>query len=242
MSDMLSVYIGWDSREVDAAEVARSSLLRHASIPIHTEFLKERMLRHAGLYTRRWKTDGEQKIDVNDGRPFSTEFSFARFLLPALKQWGEGWAIFTDCDFLFRTDIARLVEELDDDCAIMVCQQNYKPRAQIKMDGQKQQAYFRKNWTSFMAFNCSHPTNLMLTVEAVNEEPGSWLHGLGWVPDDEIGDLDHTWNWIDGTTAGDPKAVHYTLGGPWFNHMRDTVYADEWITEARRIGVWDVDD
>jgi hypothetical protein len=234
--DMLTVFIGWDSREVEAAEVTRSSLLKHASTAVHVQFLKERMLRHSGLYNRRWKTEGEKKIDLIDGFPFSTEFSFDRFLIPALMQWN-GWAVFVDCDFLFKADIARLIEELDDKYAVMVCKQDYRPKSDIKMDGQAQAKYYRKNWSSFMAINCSHPTNLLLTVGAVNEEPGSWLHGLGWVPDNEIGNLDHRWNWIDGTTEGEPLAVHYTLGGPWFQHMQNVAYADEWLAEAKRIGV-----
>ncbi len=236
--DVFPVYIGWDSRETEAAEVTRSSLIKHASIPIYVQFLKERMLRHNGLYHRKWYTDGEQKIDKGDGKPFSTEFSFDRFLIPALQQWS-GWALFVDCDFLFKADLARLVEELDDRFAVMVAKQDYKPKQQVKMDGQLQQKYFRKNWSSFMAINCSHPSNLLLTVEAVNEEPGSWLHGLGWVPDNEIGAIDPRWNFIDGTTEGQPLAIHYTMGGPWFRHMRNCPMADEWISEATRIGVWE---
>jgi hypothetical protein len=235
--DVFPVFIGWDSREPEAAEVTKSSLIKHASIPIYVQMLKERMLRHNGLYQRRWHTDGEQKIDKLDGKPFSTEFSFDRFLIPALTQWS-GWALFLDCDFLVKADIARLVEELDDKYAVMVCKQNYVSKTDVKMDGQKQQTYFRKNWSSFCAFNCSHPTNLLLTVDAVNNEPGNWLHSFGWVPDGEIGNLDHRWNWIAGTTEGNPLAIHYTLGGPWFRHMQNVPYADEWIAEATRIGVW----
>lgn len=206
-------------------------------MPVHIQPLKERALRHAGLFYRPWRTEGSQKIDVNDGKPFSTEFSFTRFLVPALCQW-EGWALFLDCDWLFMADIADLLKELDDTKAVMVCQQEYRPTAETKMDGQRQEKYWRKNWSSFVAFNCSHPTNRMLTVSAVNEEPGSWLHGFGWVPDKEIGLLDPRWNWIEGTTAGKPLGVHYTLGGPWFPHMQDVAFAEEWRREAKRIGVW----
>jgi hypothetical protein len=242
MIDVFPVFIGWDSREIEAAEVTKSSLIKHASIPIHIQFLKERALRHAGLYNRRWRAEGDQKFDVIDGKPFSTEFSFDRFLIPALMQW-DGWALFCDCDWLFRADLARLVEELDDKYAVMVCKQNYKPKTDVKMDGQKQEKYFRKNWSSFIAFNCGHPTNKFLTVQTVNEEPGNWLHGLGWVPDNEIGNLDHRWNWIDGTTEGEPLAVHLTEGGPWFKHLEgaNKPYFDEWKAEATRIGVWETE-
>jgi hypothetical protein len=107
------------------------------------------------------------------------------------------------------------------------------------MDGQLQQKYFRKNWSSFMLFNCGHPSTKLLTVDSVNNEPGSWLHAFGWCPDDELGSLKPQWNWIDGTTEGEPLAVHYTLGGPWFPHLRNgnLPYFEEWRQEARRIGV-----
>jgi len=239
VSDILPIFIGWDSREPEAADVARSSLINHSSIPLHIQMLKERPLRHAGLFHRKWRAESGQKYDLADGKPFSTEFSFTRFLVPALMQWN-GWAVFVDCDFLFMADIGDLIAELDDKYAVMCCKQLYKPKDAIKMDGQKQEAYFRKNWTSFMAFNCGHPANKMLTVQAVNEEPGSWLHGLGWLEDSEIGDLRHQWNWIDGCTDGEPRAVHYTEGAPNFHHLRDAdrPYFEEWRQEAKRIGVW----
>jgi len=237
--DILPVFIGYDSREPEAYEVAKVSLLRHSTFPLHVQMLDERALRHAGLYRRKWHTEGTQKIDNVDGKPFSTEFSFTRFLIPALCQW-KGYALFVDSDWLFRADIKKLVQNIDADMAVNVCKQDYVPKSEVKMDGQVQQKYFRKNWSSFMLFNCEHPTNKMLTVEAVNNEPGSWLHGFGWVPDNEIGDVDHRWNWIDGTTKGEPLAVHMTTGGPWFKHLRNATepYFDEWRAMARSIGVW----
>ena len=239
MVDLLPVYIGWDSREDDAWQVARSSLLKHASCAVHIQPLMERELRFAGLYRRHWEAKDGHKHDRLDGKPFSTEFSFTRFLVPALCQW-RGWALFADCDFLFRADVARLLECADDRYAVMVCKQRYEPKSDVKMDGQSQQRYFRKNWSSFLLFNCAHPSNLMLSVDAVNREHGSWLHGFGWLPDGQIGSLPPAWNWIEGTSEGEPLAVHYTQGGPWFRNYRHVKYADEWLAEARRIGVGDI--
>lgn len=239
MSDIFPVFIGWDSREPEAADVTQSSLIHHSSIPLHVQMLKERPLRHAGLYHRKWRAEGNQKFDLSDGKPFSTEFSFTRFLVPALMQWN-GWALFVDADFLFMDDIAKLLEELDDRYAVMVCKQDYKPSDGVKMDGQKQERYFRKNWSSFMVFNCGHPSNKLLTPQVVSEEPGSWLHGFGWLEDAEIGNITHQWNWINKTTTGEPLAVHYTMGAPNFPHLRDAddPYFEEWRQEAKRIGVW----
>lgn len=237
--EVLPVFIGYDSREPEAYEVARASILKHATIAVHIQKLDERALRFAGLYRRRWTSiDGRQKVDSGDGKPFSTEFSFTRFLVPALCQW-QGYALFMDCDQLFMTDIAQLLEEINPKTAIQVCKQEYHATADIKMDGQVQQTYFRKLWSAFMLFNCGHPSAKLLTVDSVNNEPGSWLHGFGWCPDNEIGSLRNQWNWIDGTTEGKPLNVHYTLGGPWFPHLRnaDQPYFEEWRQEARRIGV-----
>ena len=237
--DILNVFIGYDSREPEAYEVARASILKHASMAVNIQKLDERALRHAGLYRRTWQAEGCQKIDKIDGKPFSTEFSFSRFLVPALMQW-EGWALFIDCDQLFLTDIAKMLHEFDPSKAVQVCKQNYQPADGLKMDGQRQEKYFRKNWSSVMLFNCSHPANMMLTPRVVNEETGSWLHGFGWLGDGDIGELYNAWNWIAGTTKGDAFNVHYTLGGPWFPHMRDLKepYFEEWRAFAKEIGVW----
>jgi hypothetical protein len=236
---VLPIFIGYDSREPEAYEVARASILKHATMAVHIQKLDQRALRHSGLYKRKWHAEGNQKIDDVDGKPFSTEFSFSRFLVPALMQW-EGWAIFMDCDQLFVSDVAEILHEMDPDKAVQVCQQRYEAVDGLKMDGMRQEKYFRKNWSSFMLFNCGHATNKMLTPDVVNQEPGSWLHGLSWVPDNEIGELNHGWNWIDGTTKGDPKNVHYTLGGPWFPHMRNmnAPYFEEWRQAAKDLGVW----
>ena len=239
MNNALPVFIGFDSREPDAFEVCKASILKHSSIPVHIIKLDERKLRDAGLYRRAYTMEGNQKVDVIDGRPFSTEFSFTRFLVPALCQW-DGPALFIDCDQLLRTDIAKLFAEFDQSHAVQVCRQVYAPKEEIKMDGQKQQKYLRKNWSSVMLFNCSHICARQLTVDAVNMEPGSWLHQFEWCRDIDIGGLDHRWNWIDGTTQGEPFNVHYTLGGPWFEHMRDSnaPYFEEWREAARELGLF----
>lgn len=233
---VLPVFIGYDSREHDAYRVASSSLRKHSSIAVHVQPLDEPALRLAGLYERHWRSEGGQKYDLVDGKPFSTGFSFTRFLVPALCQW-QGWAIFVDCDFLFMADIAELVKSFDDKYAVMCCQQNYVPQSQIKMDGQLQQKYNRKNWSSLMAFNCGHSKNKALTPSWVNSQHGCELHAMSWLHDHEIGNLDHRWNWLYGTTAGKPLAVHYSEGGPWFKNYQNCAYASDWLDEAYRIGI-----
>ena len=224
---MIPVFIGWDPREAIAADVCRFSLLRRSSVPLHVQYLRQPALREIGLYRREWELRDGQRIDRIDGRPFSTEFAFTRFLVPALCQF-EGWALFVDGDFLFLADVAELLALRDQHYAAMVCQQVHVPLAHAKMDGCAQHAYARKNWSSLMLLNCGHEATRRLTPGAVNAEPGAWLHGLRWLPDRLIGSLPPQWNWIDGVTPGEPKAVHYTAGGPWFAGHEAVRFAGEW--------------
>lgn len=229
----LPVFIGYDQREHEAYNVCRYSLMRHSNIPLHVQSLNQKNLRWNKLYWREFSTtESGQKIDARDGKPFSTEFSFTRFLVPALCQY-EGWAMFVDCDFLFVADVGELVSLLDPAKAVMVCQQTHEPKEAEKMDGQEQTRYQRKNWSSFMLFNCGHASVRNLTVDAVNNEPGSWLHQFQWLRDEEIGALPPQWNWIENVTEGEPKAIHYTLGGPWFEHYKNVAFADKWEREAK---------
>lgn len=231
MIDALRVYIGFDDREAVAADVCRHSLLRHSTTPLCVSFLRMEALEYAGLYWRTYATQAGQMIDDIDGRPFSTKFSFTRFLVPALCQY-EGWALFCDCDFLFRADVAELLPLLDDSKALLVCKQHHVPAERTKMDQQQQSRYPRKNWSSFMLMNCGHKEMRALTVDAVNTRPGSWLHQFGFLHPDDIGDIPAQWNWIEGTTEGEPRAVHYTSGGCWFAGYEHVAYAQEWRDEA----------
>ena len=92
-----------------------------------------------------------------------------------------------------------------------------------------------KNWSSFILYNCAHPSTKSLTVEKVNSETGAYLHQFKWCKNEEIGSLDERWNWLEGWTSGHnnqkPFAVHYTRGGPWFSEWQDVEYAKEWLEE-----------
>ncbi len=218
----LRVFIGWDSREDVAYQVARHSLLRHASIPLSITPIKIDELRARGLFWR-------------DQDPLaSTEFTYSRFLTPHLSDY-RGWSLFCDCDFLFLADIAELISHCDQTKAVACVKHDYQPKETTKMDGQIQTVYPRKNWSSFMLFNCDHPSTRLLTPEAVNTESGAYLHRFQWANDDDIGSLPEMWNWLEGWNekpgSGTPKAVHYTLGGPWFANKQDVDYGDLWIAE-----------
>ena len=103
------------------------------------------------------------------------------------------------------------------------------------MDGVRQTAYPRKNWSSVMVFNVWR--NRALTRYALNNMSKQWLHRLLWLGDDEIGGLPEAWNWLEGFSdpAIEPKLVHYTRGTPDFPGYADTAYADEWRAIAHEI-------
>ncbi len=218
----LNVYIGYDSKEDIAYRVCKHSLLKRTNSDINVYSLKLQELVAKKFYSR--------SIDPLA----STEFTYSRFLVPALSNY-EGWAIFCDCDFIFFDDISKILDGLDTKKAVYCVQHDYTPKEKHKMDGQKQTIYPRKNWSSFILFNCNHPSNQKLTVDVVNSETGSYLHQFKWLDDNEIGSLDERWNWLEGWTSQHnnqhPFAVHFTRGGPWFDEWQDVEFAKEWIKE-----------
>jgi len=223
---MLKIYIGWDPREDLAWEVCRYSLVTRAvKKPIEVIPLVQSDLRSRGIYKR--------PVD----NLASTEFSLTRFLTPSLA--GErGFAVFVDCDFLFLEDINNVLNEIDPIKAVSVVKHEYLPKEGIKMDGCIQHTYPRKNWSSLMVFNCEHPTVKKLTPQLVNNAEPSFLHQFKWVDDAEIGSLSIVWNYLEGwypSSAIDLKGIHYTRGGPWFEHMKNCDFASEWIAESKKM-------
>jgi lipopolysaccharide biosynthesis glycosyltransferase len=224
--DRLRIFIGWDSREDIAYQVARQSILDNASIPVEITPIKLAQLVSDGIYTR----------DIDPLA--STEFTYSRFLTPHLAGF-EGWALFCDCDFLFFGDVANLAQFMHEKFAVACVKHDYTPSNAVKMDGKVQAQYPRKNWSSFMLFNCAHPSTRQLTVERVNQETGAYLHRMQWADDSEIGEIPVVWNWLEGWNepplGGRPEAVHFTNGGPWFEEWQNVAFADEWKALAARV-------
>ena len=221
----MKVFVGWDSREDIAYQVCKHSIVSKQSgaevIP-----LKQNDLRASNLYWR----------DVD--KLASTEFTFTRFLIPELTNY-KGWALFMDCDMILTTDIKKLFDQADDRYAVMCVQHDYTPREGVKMDGQQQTVYPRKNWSSVMLINCAHPSNQAVTKELVNdpEVTGAYLHRFSWLKDEEIGSLDHTWNYLVGVydDIETPNLIHYTEGGPWFENYRDCEFHQLWKDELQEM-------
>lgn len=221
----LKVYVGWDPREDIAWEVCRHSIQRRTDLSeVSVMPLVQSELRQQGLYTRSLDTRA------------ATEFSLTRFLTPTLatQDGFNGYAIFVDCDFVFTTDILEVLGEINLSKAVSVVKHDYQPTEAVKMDGCVQYPYPRKNWSSFIVFNCAHPGVRALTPAVVNSAEPAYLHRFSWLNDSEIGALDKGWNYLEGWYAAEYdrlKAVHYTLGGPWFEHKMDCDFADLWLEE-----------
>lgn len=227
---MSSIWIGFDPREAAAFAVARYSIKKHLTQPIPISGLVLEDLQNRGLYYRPTERRLGRLHDVISQHQMATEFAISRFLVPHLAK--RGWALFMDCDMLLRANIARVFEGLDGRKAVYCVKHNHVPDNVTKMDDCVQSQYARKNWSSFMIFNCGHPSNKKLTIELVNSIPGRDLHRFCWLEDDEIGELPVEWNWLVGHSdpARDPKNVHFTDGGPWFEAFRNVQFADEWET------------
>lgn len=226
MTQPLQIFIGWDSREPEAAAVCAHSIVKHASIAVDIHFLQQQDLRDRGLYTR----DHDERA--------STEFSLTRFLVPYLANY-QSWALFVDCDFLFEHDVAELFQIRDPRYAVQVVKHDYAPTDSTKMDGKTQYAYPRKNWSSLMLFNCGHDNTQSLTLDYVNSASPSELHQFAWCHDDEIGAVSHEWNWLVGwyhaPKDGHPRAIHYTQGGPWFPEYLGCEYGANWILARNEV-------
>lgn len=233
----MRVFIGFDPREAAAFAVARETI-RKFDRHIMVNGLVLSALQLSDLYTRPTERRLGKLWDAISGAHMSTEFAISRFLVPEIcrRQDWHGWALFMDCDVLVRENLVQLQILLDDDMALMCVKHDHRPSFNVKMDGQEQASYPRKNWSSVMAFNLDHDANRRLDVEMVNTRTGRDLHRFCWLGDDQIGALPPAWNYLVGHTEGvdDPHIVHFTDGGPWFEAFRNVPYADEWLHELER--------
>jgi lipopolysaccharide biosynthesis glycosyltransferase len=205
---MLRIFIGWDSRFPEPADVLAYSLRKYASIPLDIRYLKL----------------NELNLQRAHDPLQSTEFTYTRFLVPHLCGF-EGKAIFMDNDMLCLGDIREL-DELDmSNYALRVVQHDYQPENTVKMYGCVQTAYPRKNWSSLMIMRCDRLK--LWSKQVVETQTGAYLHRFQDIPDEAIGEIPKTWNtldWMDARTS----LIHYTNGGPWFEQYRDHPHAGVW--------------
>jgi hypothetical protein len=214
MSEPLNIFIGYDKNEVIAYHVLCQSILEKSSQPVCFTPLN---LRNLDKYF--WRERNSLQ---------STEFSFSRFLVPYLSSY-IGWSLFLDCDMIAMVDVAELFSLKDENKAVMVCKHDYAPKEDKKFLGQVQTKYEKKNWSSVMLFN--NQRCQALTLDYVNTATGLELHQFKWLEDEKlIGALPLEWNWLVGEyeKIQNPKILHYTLGGPYFDEYRNSDYAEEW--------------
>jgi len=239
------IFIGYDEREHEVFQVAKHSLEKHATVPIKVHKLHQKTLRQQGLFTREYKVDSSgQYIDLTDGRPFSTQFTFTRFLVPEL--WGNisgeksPLVMFVDCDFVFLEDIGDMFKAIEaqkivqgPSTPIYCTHHNYKPLNEVKMDGMSQSNYNMKLWAAMMVFDMEHHDNYLLTPEVVNMASGRDLMNFYWIEHKErMGWIPEKWHHIPNHSEKNHKepigAIHFTEGGPWFPNYRLCRYADVW--------------
>jgi hypothetical protein len=231
-----SIWIGWDPRpaEMQAYAVAKHSISKRLSLPLPIKPVVLNDLRGFGLYTRPTERRDGRLHDVISDAPMSTEFAISRFLVPTLAN--RGMALFVDADVMARTNVCRIFDGIDKSKAVHVVKHNYRPTDALKMDGQVQTTYERKNWSSVVLWNCDHPAVKALTPDVVNKERGLWLHQFRFLKDDDIGELDPSWNYLVGHSPEEinPALVHFTDGTPSMEGYEDVEYANEWRTELER--------
>ena len=214
----LKVYVGYDNREQIAFDVCVHSIQSRSDVNV-IKLASEDIHEYVRPYANQ-----------------STDFTYSRFFVPFLNNF-EGYAIFCDCDFIFLDDPKKLLQYINPELAVSVVKHPmYVPNSDIKMDNVAQITYRRKNWSSLMVFNCEHPLTRILAPAIVNKAQGSYLHQFQWVPDKYIGSIPIDWNCLDDYYHVDnPKAIHYTDGGPWFPGYEDTMYSKHWYNEYNNL-------
>lgn len=213
---MIPVFIGYDTKETIAYHVCANSVIRTSTQPVSITPLA---LHTLNQYTEK-HTDG------------SNQFVYTRFLVPFLMNYA-GWAIFIDGDMVVKDDIVNLWNLRDESKAVMVVKHNYKTTASKKYLGSSNKDYLRKNWSSVILWNCSHPSNLALSPSTISQSTGSQLHQFSWLTNDKIGELPIEWNWLPDElgTNTNAKIIHYTLGTPCFNEYQNTAMSEFWHNE-----------
>ena len=150
-----------------------------------------------------------------------TPFTFSRFLVPWLCNF-EGHALFLDADMFLVSDICELMHYFDDDHAVSV----------VRSIAQFEQS-------SVMLFNNQHPKNRTLTPEYIQNTDEN-LHGLCWLGDAEVGDMDNKWNQLVGyqRCQGMDGNLHFTMGVPAFPETSTSEFGQIWTDCAKRaVGV-----
>jgi lipopolysaccharide biosynthesis glycosyltransferase len=220
MADCIKIVVGFDQREAIAYHTFSQSVLEKSSLPVLFLPLSINTLRG-------YKETHKDK---------SNDFVYSRFLTPYLNNF-EGWAIFADGDMVCQSDIKELWDLRDETKALQVVMHDYKTKFNQKYLGNTNENYPRKNWSSLILWNCSHPKHTVLTPDFISNQTGKYLHRFSWLDDEDIGELPIEWNWLAIEYTNNPKAkiIHYTLGTPCFKDYRNTDMASAWLEVQKKV-------
>ena len=150
-----------------------------------------------------------------------TPFTFSRFLVPWLCNY-RGHALFLDADMFLVSDIYEMTQYFNDEHAISV----------VRSIAQFEQS-------SVMLFNNAHFKNRQLTPDFIQNTDGN-LHGLCWLEEGDIGEMDGKWNQLVGyqECRGTSGNIHFTMGVPAFPETSTSEFGQIWTDCAKRaIGV-----
>ena len=214
----LNIYIGYDSRHSDLAELCKKCLTHGINFGFGGGDINGSM--------SKWRPE-IKFLDISkipeytrDYANQSTEFTYSRFLIPYLENY-EGFSIFLDDDILFEKSILPMFYFLNPDDAVACIQYDFDKYAETKFNGEKNVSYPKKLWSSLMIFNNGHEDCKKLTPEVVNTQTGKYLHQFEWT--DAISEIPEWFVYTEGHAYTDkvwrPLAIHYTRGGPWIDGM-----------------------
>jgi lipopolysaccharide biosynthesis glycosyltransferase len=250
-----TVFIGYDEREKEAYEVCKYTIEKYASEPVRVLPLDHRVLRGLKMFNREWKIVGEDGtyLDKNDGRPFSTQFSHSRFVVPHYANYlgYEGMVMFVDPDFLFCDDVVQAFKEAKENHQLVsVVKHEFHSERDTKLDNRTQRNYKRKLWSSLMIFDMRYYSIFAkkLPLEEVSTRSGQYLHGFKWLLDsqkgkrideridEQIGSVSEAWNFIPGHSSerfeeDQIMAIHYTETSPWFHGQECCSFGDWWLED-----------
>ena len=220
MADCIKIVVGFDQREAIAYHTFSQRVLEKSSLPVLFLPLSINTLKG-------------YKETHNDK---SNDFVYSRFLTPYLHNF-EGWAIFADGDMVCQSDIKELWDLRDETKALQVVMHDYKTKFNQKYLGNTNENYPRKNWSSLILWNCSHPKHKVLTPDFISSQTGKYLHRFSWLDDEDIGELPIDWNWLAIEYPNNPEAkiIHYTLGTPCFKDYRNTEMAVTWHEVQQKV-------
>ena len=209
----MRIFIGHDSRHKQASKVCKQSILNYWPDADIT-YLDKAKLKEIGMYGRK-DVDGE-----------STEFSFTRFYVPLICNY-KGIAMFCDNDFLWKCDPRKLRKYINKKPLAVVKHEDYDV-IEDKMDGVKNKAYPKKNWSSLMIFRCNQFKN-KLNKEYLDNATPAQLHEFHFINENNISSIPKEYNCLVGHyDCENAKALHYTNGGPWFDEYKYSEHANEW--------------